>query len=423
MVSRDPLQLVSEYALRLKRLVVVVDGRPLFKNGAREVMEELRFDVAKLIVGEALDSAVDWITRFNESVDRLKAALRVRDVVLPKELRSFIRDPLGHLSKKLYQVTLDLARGRVEPAWYYSKARSILSTSISTNMRSIYQYWVLVSLLAEYGYKGGVLIYPEHGYLHIERSGKQRSGSIPANAVVRLPGAREASFYAEAPRPVGWGDSRGLERAWRLYTSLRPDFIVYSGRVLDMVEYRDEGVGIRRPNVIIECKELPDWYEKTRYLKGPINRDFTAEEWYSRWFEGLKEGLALILGEDVQSAKKSVEGVRVKEYKLVLLYREVYNPDTLILVSRSTLPATVKRELESEGVVVIDDAKIGDTKRIRELADEVEKYFQLVKEGPLDELEHQLWLRGVPIERSKLEEVLARIAIERMEEIIGRLKE
>ncbi|MEB3773758.1 MAG: hypothetical protein GSR86_02370, partial [Desulfurococcales archaeon] len=242
-----------------------------------------------------IDSIYKWITRFLETARTAADLLGAHGWLLPKELKSFIGSPEDHLRKKLFQYTLDLGRGRLGVGEYLSKARSAITTSIRTNMRSIYQYWAFSAILVNLARLGARIIYPEHGYILIERTGRQRSGGIPPNLILRLPGG-EVSFFLEAPRPVGWGDGRDLRRTWRLYTSLRPDMLVYGGRVMDIVDMDGEGPPIKRPDIVVEFKELEDWFNRVRYLKGPITRPLTAEEWFNRWLDGLWEGLSEVLG-------------------------------------------------------------------------------------------------------------------------------
>ncbi|BAN90436.1 hypothetical protein [Aeropyrum camini] len=403
--------------------VRLVDGRPVFREGAGELLERLRLTIVEAVLASGLERAAEWVEIFRGELERARRAASLRGVLLPKELRSFIEDPRGHLAKKLFQYSIDLARGRLSPEEFMSKARNALNTSMATNLRSIYQHWVFLALVAEYGRRGASIVYPDHGFLHIERQGRQRGGSIPANAVVRLPGAREASFYLEAPRPVGWGDSRGLERTWSLYTSLRPDMIIYGGRVLDMVEWVEGRPRVKRPSVVVEFKELEDWYDRVRYLKGPLVKRFSAEEWYERWFEGLKTGLADILGVEPGRREERREGVRVREHRLVLLYREVYKPDLLVLVSRAPVPGAIRRELEAEGVAVVDGVEIGSRGPVEELAEALEPYFEKVVDTPLDEVEHRLWLMGVQVDRRRLEEALARMALEDLPRLASMLEE
>lgn len=413
---------VSGLLGELRGRVELVDGTPVFRGGAEELLERLRRVVALEFAGDRLGEAREWIRLFKRETERSSRLLGARGWVLPKELRSFMQDPLHHLMKKLFQYSIDLARGKMGLREYLEKARSAVNTSLATNMRSIYQYWVYAGLIGALAEHGAYPVYPEHGYLHIERTGWQRGGGIPANLILRIPGLGEASFYLEAPRPIGWGDTRDLRRAWRLYTSLRPDLIVYSGRVPDMVVRREDGsLDIRRPDLIIECKELSDWYERTRYLKGPIVKPLTAEEWYTRWFEGLREGLADILGVKPGRAQalKEEKAVKLRDYQLVQLYRHYYKPRKMILVSRARVPGQIREDLESSGIKVIDEVQIGDTRGLNRLAQETLEFFQPTEAtDPLEEIIGILRRTGINPDRAKLAKAIVKLAEEHVDELI-----
>ncbi|RLE70938.1 MAG: hypothetical protein DRJ43_00855, partial [Thermoprotei archaeon] len=158
------------------------------------------------------------------------------------------------------------------------------------------------------------------------------------------------------PRPIGWEDSSDLSRAWSLYIALRPDMMAYGGRVMNIVNLDGE-TPILKPDVIVECKELVDWYKRARELKGPIIRPLTAEEWRSRWIEGLWEGLAEVLDIKRSEAERRVRGrrgLRLRDPQIVVLYKRFYEPNTMVLVSRARVPRDVKRMLVDEGIEVVD---------------------------------------------------------------------
>jgi len=198
------------------------------------------------------------------------------------------------------------------------------------------------------------MIYPEHGYIPLDRWGKQRVRTIPPNLVLAL-GDKALSFFIEAPRPIGWGDTKDLKKAWSLYTSLRPDLLVYGGIVLDIVRLGEEPP-ILKPDLIVEFKELSDWYKRAREVRGPLAKPLSAEEWRSRWIEGLWTGLADILGVKRSEVVEKVtpRGVRLKEVQLVSLYKKIYEPREVIVISRMKTPREVKKDLRRAGVRVID---------------------------------------------------------------------
>ncbi|MEM1927968.1 MAG: ribbon-helix-helix protein, CopG family [Acidilobaceae archaeon] len=358
------------------RGLVLVEERgrvPRYASSEALVLAE-RFKncVVDSVASSEIIEAEHWIVEALAAVEALEHKLALRGVTLPKELKSFVEEPRAHLRKKLFTYTLDLLRGLTPLEEYVSKARAAVTTSLRANMRSLYQVWGLSSILALLAERGFRLAYPEHGYLSFDRSGKQRLGSIPPNAVLCEITRGCLSLFHEAPRPLSWEDSRDLRRIWGLYTALRPDAMVYEGWTLDMVDF-SRSPPVRRPSVIIEFKELEEWWERARDLKGYFGRPISAEEWASMWLEGLWEGLAEALGVGRAEARRRAEegrALRVKEPKLLLLYKSTYKPDLMILVSRVALPQELRRELESEGVMVADGVSF-DARRLEEVAGEL----------------------------------------------------
>jgi len=69
--------------------------------------------------------------------------------------------------------------------------------------------------------------------------------------------------------------------------------MIYKGFYIDIVDLKGE-IPIKRPNYVIEFKELDDWWKRWRYLKG--YKPLSGNEWRARWIKGLYEGLAEVLG-------------------------------------------------------------------------------------------------------------------------------
>lgn len=326
------------------------------KGGRREkLLEELKLRLIREVAGSEIPKLKEWISQLSSVVEQLSAALGVKGAVYPKELRSFVEDPEAHLRKKLFIYAHDLARGRLGPEEFYAKACAAVKTSLMTNGRALYQSWVYAALVLHMAKRGFRLVYPDDLHLHLERSGRQRTGAIPPNAVLS-DGYRALSLFLEAPRPVGWEDSGDLARVWKLYTALRPDMLAYGGRVLNIV-VRDGEPPVLRPGVIVECKELEDWYKRARELKGPLASPLSAEEWRERWISGLYAGLADVLNikvSEVAAKLKERRGLRLRDPQIAILYKRFYEPREMVLVSRAPVPGEVKSQLEREGIRVID---------------------------------------------------------------------
>ncbi len=318
----------------------------------------------------------EWVKIFLNTISELKEKAGLMQVLLSRELSSFVEDVVNHLKKKIFIYTHDLLRGRLSLEEYQRKAGAAIRTSFRTNLRTIYQDWVLLSILTHIVEDGGLIVYPENNYISLERMGKQKIGVIPPNTITYTLGKGYLSFFLEAPRPIGWEDTSDLSKAWKLYTALRPDIMVYGGRVLNILTL-SSNPPIKRPNVILECKELEDWYLRVRDIKGPLAKPLTAEEWRNKWIEGLWTGLADILGVEKENLQEKIEerrGVRLKEYHIVTLYRALYKPDKMILISRARIPNSIRKELEEDhNIIVYDD--IGFSKyKLKEVVEEILAY-------------------------------------------------
>ncbi len=338
--------------------------KPIYKKLFNELENKLKEDFIYYILDkELIDQGYKWVELFKKSMEELKNIAGLYTVLLSRELKSFTEDILAHLKKKIFIYTNDLLRRRIGLEEYERKAGAAIRTSFRTNLRSIYQNWVFIKILKNIIDENSTLVYPENKYLPLERWGRQKTGVIPPNAITYTLGRGYLSFFLEAPRPIGWEDTSDLRRAWKLYTALRPDMMVYGGRILNIIQLGKDPP-IKRPNIIIECKELEDWYLRVRDIKGPLAQPLTAEEWRNKWIEGLWTGLAEVLGVDREKVSETVKerrGVRLREHHIVTLYKSLYKPDKMILISRTRVPGEIKRELEVDhNIVVYDNVGFND---------------------------------------------------------------
>ncbi len=324
------------------------------------LLDEAKKKLVLCLVGDSVNGITKWLEHVREVLGCVQRMFGVKGFTLPKELASFMASPIDHLKKKLFNYVNDYLSGRLGYEDLLKKSLSALTTSLRTNARSCYQLWGFTAILLHLGDMGYHLVYPEHRFINFDRSGKQRLGVIPPNMVFLNLESGFLSFFYEAPRPLSWEDTSDLQRVWSLYTALRPDLMIYGGKVLDVI---DLGLSppIKRPNVIVEFKELEDWYIRVRDLRGYFRRPLTAEEWRFRWWQRLREELVKIA--DLQHVVEAVESrverdrtpsMRLKEYQLLALYRATYRPDKMILISRAKTPDEVKKYLEDNGIEVYD---------------------------------------------------------------------
>ncbi|ABM80159.1 hypothetical protein [Hyperthermus butylicus] len=348
----------SEELERLARQLAEAAGGeaiPRITPAVEKLLDHVKDCIVTRFSGELVE-AEEWLSHVRAAVSRLARLLGLAGFTYPREFGSFVQDPEAHLRKKLFNYVYDLARGRVDLREFERKATAAVRTSLRTNMRTAYQLWGLATVMALLAERGYELVYPEHRFLSFDRSGKQRLGIIPPNAVLARLSKGFISIFHEAPRPLGWEDTSDLQRIWSLYTALRPDAMAYSGMVMNMVDL-STSPPIKRPDVIIEFKELSDWYVRIRDLKGYFRKPLTAEEWRNKWLAGLFEGLADIMGVQRSVVEQRVEegaSLRLREYQLVKLYAKTYNPRYMILISRAAVPGDVRESLEEDGITVLD---------------------------------------------------------------------
>jgi len=343
--------------------------RELFITATEKLREAFIRD--KIPERELLE-AEEWIGEFNRLVSTLKEGGVLRDVILTRELRSFVEDPRAHLRKKLFNYTFELLTGVRGPMSYERTCEAALTTSLRTNMRTLYQTWVFLALLKHLTSGGGRMVYPQHGFLSVERSGMQRLGMIPPNCIVETIRGF-VSLFIEVPRPICWEDGGDLSRVWKLYTALRPDFMAYGGPVMDIVDL-ERNPPIKRPNVVIEVKELEDWPKRVRELRGRLSEPISAEDWRFLWIKGLVEGLGRTIGAEGVRVRvgRRTYSMRVGEPELLRVYWSIYQPDEMVLISRAKVPQEVRSELEDfcrvyDGVGFEVDA-------LKEVAEQVEKH-------------------------------------------------
>jgi len=330
-------------------------------NVPKEV-EELKEEFVDYVIQGKIKEAYEWISNLFVVLDELKEKMNIKGWMFSREMKSFIENPKKHLVKKLFLYFHDLVRGRITAEEFFTKGRQAVNSSFGSNMRSVYQAWGFSSILLQLADRGFKLSYPEHGYINFDRAGKQKSGTIPPNAVVSDSLGRSFSFFLEAPRPIAWEDNSDLERVWKLYSTLRPDMMIYKGFYIDIVDLTGD-IPIKRPNYVIEFKELDEWWKRWRYLKG--YKPLSGNEWRARWIKGLYKGLAEVLGANMKDEMPDFteeKGKKIREYKIINLYKSIYNPDKGVVISRTKVDEEVVKELEKDGILVINETGFNPNK-------------------------------------------------------------
>ncbi|MEM4887628.1 MAG: hypothetical protein QXO91_06660, partial [Desulfurococcaceae archaeon] len=142
-------ELINELLALLRSKVSIVNGRVKFIEETHEdLLDELKkATINAFISSESLREAREWIKVLQESLNKAGRSVGALGWTISKELKSFINDPQTHLKKKLFLYSFDLLRNRITVNEYLEKSRAALTTSLKTNMRSIYQTWVFAAIL------------------------------------------------------------------------------------------------------------------------------------------------------------------------------------------------------------------------------------------------------------------------------------
>jgi len=135
----------------------------------------LREELVLEVIGSELKTAENWVTFFKRTVTDTIKSLGLTEILMSRELKSFVSDPMSHLKKKIIFYMHDLLRGVINLEDFEKKASAAVRTSLKTNMRTVYQDWIFLSLLRLLVQRNGKIEYPEHGVLSLERSGKQKN--------------------------------------------------------------------------------------------------------------------------------------------------------------------------------------------------------------------------------------------------------
>jgi hypothetical protein len=408
---------VADIVEELRRYIAVDSSKVIrFRDvQAVKLFDELRQRIVECVAGQELVTAREWLAKLKQMLDEVSKLLGVAGYTLPREFASFFADPLQHLKKKVFNYSYDYVRGLLQEEEFWDKAFRAVTTSLRTNLRSCYQLWSIAAIVRLLGDKGYSIAYPENRYLNFDRSGKQKLGTIPPNIIMLNIGKGYISFFHEAPRPLSWEDTADLQRVWSLYVALRPDLMVYSGRVLDIVDL-SSNPPIKRPDVIVEFKELDEWWKRVRDLKGYFRKPLSAEEWRSKWIDGLFEGLAEAMGVRRAEVEKRVEegaSLRLKEYQLLLLYKTTYKPKKMFLVSRRETAPEIKKSLSEAGIEVIDGVGF-EPRNLEQLVDELDSMASFAgAESVVIEIPKHLAI--------KLEELRRRLGLRTLSEVLEKL--
>lgn len=272
-----------------------------------------------------IDSIRSYTFVYNDLCDDVKVILDAPYIFHTRNFSSFLEDPLKHMIKVFISKSHTLINGNVDINKFKFIINLTIKKCIDTNLKCLFQNFVALSipyLLHDHDIK---FLYPKNKWIMLSRKGIQSNDSLPPNYVLEVDNNR-FSFFIEAPRPIDW--SRRVRKGSKipLNAAPRPDIMVYRGFVKNILVSSSPTI-IKRPNLVIECKEVDGWWKKTRFSKGIMN---------------------LTNGE-----LEDVDAVDVID-----VYLSLYKPKKIFIVSKVDVPRGVKYKLSLRGVETIDDTDL-----------------------------------------------------------------
>lgn len=255
------------------------------------------------------------ISQYRRLYRRVREVYRVEGIFHSKMFGRFLEDYFGHLG--FLVPVLDLAWGRVNLESFRQSGLRSVKRSIQTNLRTLYQNFVVLSLLVNFSPLEPEIIFPDRDYIKLERRVRGERGLKP-NFIIDANG-KKYSFFVEGLLGFSGGP--------------RPDIIVYTCHIEDI--WRPKEVGrILHPDMVIECKEVQGWYER--------RRSSSIDAWWAEFYQRA--------GGIVRNNK-----VKVNELQIVKVYREIYQPKEMFLVSKVDVPPQIRESLDENGIEVIEN--------------------------------------------------------------------
>ena len=254
------------------------------------------------------------ISQYRRLYRRVREVYSVEGISHSNKFGDFLKD----YSKRLVRLVpvLDLAWGEANLKSFRRTGVQKVKGSIQTNLRTLYQNFVVLSFLVNFFPLEPKIIFPKKNRIYLKRvKGKKK---LEPNFIIDVRG-KKYSFFVEALLGFSGGP--------------RPDIMVYARHIEDIWRPNEVG-GIVPPDMIIECKEVQGWYER--------RRSSSIDAWWAEFYQRA--------GGIVRNNK-----VKVNELQIVKVYREIYQPKEMFLVSKVDVPPHTRQSLEENDIKVIEN--------------------------------------------------------------------
>jgi len=293
--------------------------------------ERLYRELAESYIEENLKDIVNEIDKhvrlYNDFCDDVKIILNSPHIIHTKQLSHFLEDPMNHVINVFMKKAFSLISMGINADKFSSLINLTIKKCVDVNLKMIFQNFVALSIPYNLHSYNPKIVYPKNGWILLSRKGIQSEDSLPPNYVLEIDG-RRFSFFIEAPRPIYWSKKVRKSSKIPLHAAPRPDIMIYRGFIKNILKSKDHRVRadsiIKRPYIVIECKEVDGWWKSSRTSKGIRN---------------LTNG----------------ELENTKALDVVEVYKSLYKPRKVFVVSMVKAPRGVKYKLSLKGIEIIDD--------------------------------------------------------------------
>lgn len=294
--------------IKISRNVIAIPGdvRPEFYrlfNKTREAFLKEKYQTL-------LDEAIPLSSNYTQAALEVTKSLGLYEIKLPDKLNWFLNDPVNGLIRSIYNSLFDLLKGGIDMDTFEREASESIKISFRQLLKSGYEKWIVLSLVnllvpdralvipiedikvkcheLEPDEKTGFCEEqppdPEEMEILSLRRGLEEDAFIISDLIVRSTKLnRYVSIGADLTDATWTSKAMSGKREWHRLRELGrdlvpidnwPDLVIYvDDQPEDIALVADFG-RFCRPDIIVECMEQVDWYQKEGLDKVRQNYDF-----------------------------------------------------------------------------------------------------------------------------------------------------
>lgn len=287
-----------------KVIAIPGDVRPDFYR----LFDVVRVTFLKEKCQSLLIEATHLSNNYNKSVKDLKKSLDLSEIKVPGDLNWLLIDPINGLIRSFYKTFFDLLKGEIDTNTFENEASESISNSFGLLLKLGYERWVALSIInlltpdkalaissedvgelchdPEWDDKNGFLDkkLPDISETKSPYFGFGESPFMLANIIVNSAGLdRYISIRVDLADATWSSEEVSNKREWLKLRELGkpleprgnwPDMVIYVDDKPEYISLVADFGRFCRPDIVIECMEQVDWYQKDVLDKVKQNHDF-----------------------------------------------------------------------------------------------------------------------------------------------------